>query len=606
MAFCLLLICYTRTFMKTSELFPKTLLTFLLFWFAAVQSNAQTTVDIISAGDTTWSGSYCGVPQTVQFYLNGNCAGYNPGIDSVTVVIRFGDGQDTTLHTMIYPAQTVNPPQSDYFGVYLQHTYQTTGTYSVQYITTGPDGTADTLININELVIHDSCGNIYGKVYNDFNGNCQFDMGIDTAFTSYPVSLMQGTNLIHMQWTDSNGDYFFNEPSGLYDIVVVAQNGIVPSCPTNGIVSINTTVNPVNDIGLVCNNQMDLRSSLWGTRFRPGFTGWLYPNVQNTSCLPVSGSVTLTLDPLTSYVSSTFPPNTVSGNTLTWNFTNLQQGFTQLNAAYITINTSLSAQIGDTVCFTIDVTPTLNDINTANNTFMFCSPVTNSWDPNEKHVAPLGIGNLGITSPDTRLTYTVHFQNTGSDTAYNVAILDTIDASLNIQSIEFLGSSHNMSPAYQGNQIIKFNFYDIMLPDSTTDPSGSQGWLMYSISPVSGLPLGTQVHNTAYIFFDFNHAIITNTTQNTFDVISTKTQNLMLNAEFQLYPNPASDILYIRSVHQTPFDFRLLDLNGREILHSQSKEGDFKQNISTLSDGYYLIILHTDQGVMRYPFVIRK
>lgn len=575
---------------------------FLLLSFSIVR--AQTSVTITTAGDTTWMGSYCGTPDTINIYLNGDCTGYNTSTDSMNILIRFGDGQDTLFKTPIYP---LNPP-SQYFGAYLTHIYQFSGTYSVEYIATGPDGKADTLIKINELFIGDSCGNVSGKVYGDMNSNCQYDAGTDSLIPYYPVRLMQGTNLVSQQWTDANGDYFFTVPTGNYTVEISGHYGFIPTCPTTGIVSLNTSVNPVNNLGVTCGTVFDLATTLWGTRFRPGFQGWLYPNFTNLSCQPVSGTVTLTLDPLTSYVSSTVTPSSVTGNVITWNFNNIANAYNWYNLnnmPQVTVNTSLSAQIGDTVCFTITISPTSGDANPANNTFTFCSPVRNSWDPNEKHVAPLGVGANGITDPGTRLTYTVHFQNNGTDTAYNVAILDTIDADFDLQSIDIIGSSHAMTPNYQGNNVVKFNFNNIMLPDSATNPTGSQGWVSYSIAPKTGLALGTQVKNTAYIFFDFNYAIITNTTVNTYDVISTRRNDLQ-DATFRLYPNPTRSEFFIESIGQETLNtVRLLDLNGRT-LKNWNTPSSSSYSIEGLPDGAYLIQLETPKEVKVIPMMIRR
>jgi uncharacterized repeat protein (TIGR01451 family) len=588
--------------MKNNQL--QKLLLLLFFCIGMRESQAQTSVQITTAGDTTWFGAYCGIPDTINFYLNGSCTGYNTLTDSMDVFINFGDNTDTLLRVPIY-AQ--NPP-TQFFGIYLTHVYYTSGTYSVQYIATGPDGNADTLVHINELFIGDSCGNISGKIYADINGNCVYDTGTDSLIPYYPVYLKQGSTIISMQWSSITGDYFFTAPSGSYTVEVGSHLGFAPSCPTTGIVSMSTSVNPINNIGLTCQTTFDLQSTLWGTRFRPGFTGWLYPNFVNFSCSPVSGSVTLTLDPLTSYVSSTVTPSSVSGNLITWNFTNIQNAynwFNQNNQPLVTIMTNPSAQIGDTVCFTISITPTAGDLNPSNNTFTFCSPVRNSWDPNEKHSSPLGDGNSGMVSPGTRLTYTVHFQNTGNDTAYTVAILDTIDSDFDITTMDIIGKSHAGYPSYQGNNIVKFNFPNIMLPDSGTNVAGSQGWITYSISPKTGLANGTQVRNTAYIFFDFNYAIITNTTVNTYDVIGTGTQDLN-DVLFRLYPNPSQAEFYIENVGQASIQkIELIDISGR-VLKSWDSSHTAAYTVDGLADGSYMIRIETAKETKVIPMLIRR
>jgi hypothetical protein len=70
-----------------------------------------------------------------------------------------------------------------------------------------------------------------------------------------------------------------------------------------------------------------------------------------------------------------------------------------------------------------------------------------------------------------------------------------------------------MQTAMYGH-IVNFKFKDIMLPDSHSNSDSSQGYVQYRVKPKNGLPLGTKIRNTAYIYFDYNDPIVTNTTVN--------------------------------------------------------------------------------------------
>ena len=63
--------------------------------------------------------------------------------------------------------------------------------------------------------------------------------------------------------------------------------------------------------------------------------------------------------------------------------------------------------------------------------------------------------------------------------------------------------------------MVEFNFDNILLPDSIVNEPGSHGYVKYGIKANAGLADFTAVQNTANIYFDFNPAIITNTTSNT-------------------------------------------------------------------------------------------
>ncbi|MEO0405496.1 MAG: hypothetical protein AAF193_11550, partial [Bacteroidota bacterium] len=56
---------------------------------------------------------------------------------------------------------------------------------------------------------------------------------------------------------------------------------------------------------------------------------------------------------------------------------------------------------------------------------------------------------------------------------------------------------------------------DIQLPDSTNNEPESHGLVSFKITPLPDLPVGTVLENTAYIYFDNNEPIITNTTWTT-------------------------------------------------------------------------------------------
>ena len=79
---------------------------------------------------------------------------------------------------------------------------------------------------------------------------------------------------------------------------------------------------------------------------------------------------------------------------------------------------------------------------------------------------------------------------------------------LDLESFEVTGSSHNMKTSLQGN-IITFRFDNILLVDSTTNEPGSNGYVLFSISPIEEIELGSELNNTAHIYFDFNRNLHT-------------------------------------------------------------------------------------------------
>ncbi len=143
--------------------------------------------------------------------------------------------------------------------------------------------------------------------------------------------------------------------------------------------------------------------------------------------------------------------------------------------------------------------------------------VTCAFDPNDKQVIPVGYGSFGAVDISTPwFTYTIRFQNTGTDTARTVVLVDQLDPDLAHTSLQVLGFSHQLTGiSIDAAGEATFRFDDILLPDSAADQLGSQGFLTFRIAPQPGLPHATAITNSAGIHFDLNPPILTNTTVNT-------------------------------------------------------------------------------------------
>lgn len=132
-----------------------------------------------------------------------------------------------------------------------------------------------------------------------------------------------------------------------------------------------------------------------------------------------------------------------------------------------------------------------------------------AYDPNDKQ-----INKDTLIDVDEELIYTIRFQNTGTDTAINVVIKDQLSENLDLESFTFLGASDSSELKLAANGELIFTFNKIMLPDSNVNEPESHGFVKYAIKPRSSLFPGNQIKNTAEIYFDYNPAIITNTTIN--------------------------------------------------------------------------------------------
>ena len=142
---------------------------------------------------------------------------------------------------------------------------------------------------------------------------------------------------------------------------------------------------------------------------------------------------------------------------------------------------------------------------------IFCANATNSYDPNDKAAIPTGLGPEHEIDQSWELDYTIRFQNTGNDVAYEVVIKDTLSENLDLSTLKVNGASHPFTWVLTPQRELIFTFANILLPDSTSNEPESHGYVKYRIFPQADLLPAEVIRNRAGIYFDFNDPIITNT-----------------------------------------------------------------------------------------------
>lgn len=145
-----------------------------------------------------------------------------------------------------------------------------------------------------------------------------------------------------------------------------------------------------------------------------------------------------------------------------------------------------------------------------------CQPIVDSFDPNDKLVLPAGATAQHYTPTGVPLQYQVRFQNTGSDDAYRVVVVDTLAADLDLRTLRVTTATHpyRLAVSGQGRPVLTFTFSNINLPPTSRDEAGSNGFVSFSIQPKAGLAPRTLIENEADIFFDYNPPVRTNRTTN--------------------------------------------------------------------------------------------
>lgn len=202
-----------------------------------------------------------------------------------------------------------------------------------------------------------------------------------------------------------------------------------------------------------------------------------------------------------------------------------------------------------------------------------CQKNIGSYDPNDKTAQPEGYDPaFHFINDNVEIDYKVRFQNTGTDTAFNVVVIDTLSDYLDASSIQMGASSHSYTWSLTNN-ILQVNFNNIMLPDSNINEPLSNGFFRFRVAQKRNNPRGTVIHNTAYIYFDYNPPIITNTT---FHTVGNNFLRINLNAPVltstaatvvRVYPNPIESTATIAVIGQAYAKLELMvyDALGRVI-----------------------------------------
>ncbi len=457
----------------------------------------------------------------------------------------------------------------------------------------------DTINNPNACV---SAKGVAGTFFNDINSDC-LTANNEPGYTNIPIKLFDSSgNFVSSSVSFNNGNFFLSADTGVFTLVMDTVNKpFRPACLSPGIDSVvvltqSTPLIQMVDFAIECKPGFDLGiESVMAA-------GWIFPgqtHVLNVvagdmsswyglDCANgISGIVSLTITGPVTYsgpAPGALTPSTVFNNVITYNipnfsWVNMQQDFRLI------FSTDTTAQAGDIICVNANITPLVGDNDTLNNQYQFCYSVVNSYDPNKKDVYPTNVepGYNGY------FTYTIHFQNTGNAPAFNIRLADTLDAQLDLSTFELLNYSHAVQTYLIGN-ILTFRFNNILLPDSASNPEGSMGFVQYRIKALPGLGLGDVIENTAYIYFDFNAPIVTNTTSN--EYLLPTALNAQVNENvFSVYPNPSQGVFHISSTSKLNQILHLEVFNylGETILRETQSSSSFIIDLSKTMAGVYFV-----------------
>lgn len=447
--------------------------------------------------------------------------------------------------------------------------------------------------------LSENCGNhsISGTIRLDENGNGCETNALDAGLL--PIKLDNGLfNTI--TFTNNLGEYLFNLNEGNYDIELFNLPTYFSANPASTHVTIaGSETNEIVNFCITGNQTIeDLEITQLPTSLaRPGFACHYVVIVKNKGTHTVSNAVvSLTFDhTMQSVVSSSPLSNSNTENQLIYELGNLEPFQSKkINLTMLTFPPPL-VNGGDDLGFNAIINPVQNDFTPNDNAFGLKQVVVNSYDPNDKQV--LQGETIPIEQAEAYLHYLIRFQNTGTASAINVRIEDVLHESLNWNTLQIVGSSHDFRAEITENNQLAFIFNQINLPHEAEDEEGSNGFVAYKIKPIEGLTVGDFITgNEASIFFDFNLPIITNSVA-TEIVNSLNINEFNLNKFVSIYPNPANDVLNIKVKDDLVVEeVQLINLQGRLLV--SVKQNLENINLSGLSSGVYLIKLKTNLGTI--------
>ncbi|MEZ4684978.1 MAG: PKD domain-containing protein [Bacteroidia bacterium] len=391
------------------------------------------------------------------------------------------------------------------------HAYSQSGTYTVQYCVVDTIYGDTSCVSRAVFILGTCADTVSGYLFYDANQDGSYNAG-DAPLGGYPVIINPGGS---MAFADAQGHYEMALAPGTYTVNAANIPNYTNTSPASGNYTHTLSGNFTNqqgDFGYdTLTTSHDLDVWLYCSTPRPGFPHWISVYFSNQGADPVSGTITLSYDPQTTFQYTT-PLNSgvhdPVNHTVSWTFNNLPTGiYRQRVRAWFSLPATVP--LGNVLNNSVRIDPVRGDTDITNNLDACSKTVVGSYDPNDKMVdQPVQIQG------DEWLLYTIRFQNTGTDTAFNVVVRDALDSDLDLGTFQMLGASHQYTLNIEAGNEAVWTFNNILLPDSGTSYDLSQGHIMYRIKPKPGLVPGTNIHNSAAIYFDFNSPIITNTTTN--------------------------------------------------------------------------------------------
>lgn len=458
---------------------------------------------------------------------------------SLTVITHFGDGAS---QTNTFAASTG--------CTQFLHPYASSGVYVVKHVLCNSGVPFD---SVTYSHTYNFCRTMPIKVYHDADANCAYTPSAEPLIVLPSLLSVDSSGIVIDTISLTSGLHYkaYGPIGTVYKFrVVETAAGLVIACPTSGEITRSILLSSSSDtskFGMACSATPGFDFRLF-TSFRAGvhhLGGTIL--AQNMLCTPPTATITMHLSPKYTNDLTFIPtPASVSGTVVTWDASGLSSisPYPFLIKADMEKTPGVLLPYGDTVNTRYFISPLTGDANPSDNAVIRNDTVVSSYDPNMIEVSPSGC----LPPANVKLTYTIHFENTGNAPAYNIYVLDTLSTYLDAASLRILAASAPMDLfTYKlGNRtVVRFDFPNINLPDSAHGQN--TGMVVYSINRKPSLPDGTHIRNRVGIYFDDNPAVLTNTAENTIGCPIASVNEVAQVTKAQVHPNPTTNELIINS-----------------------------------------------------------
>jgi uncharacterized repeat protein (TIGR01451 family) len=330
--------------------------------------------------------------------------------------------------------------------------------------------------------------------------------------------------------------------------------------------------------------------------FRPGFETSIMVTIKNIGTTDADGSFVLNLPTGLTFIQAFPMPASTTADSLIFDIPVIKVG--EIHRIIVHVKTLATAQIGSFLHVNGLLYPVQNDQNPANNAVVLNGEVVGSYDPNDKAVQPKYL-HPDMVHLGERIIYTIRFQNTGNYPASFVRIVDTLSHRLRVPSIDLISASHDFTWSISDRNVLEVFFPNINLPDSITNEPESHGFVKFSVLPDSILQLGDKIDNTAFIYFDFNLPVVTNTVSTEVKIVNTY-EPVIGSLIFEVTPNPGSTNFHLKAskIEPEPVLLTVYDASGKLVLNFgyRSIDTDMPFPYWTPVPGTYIVSLSTNSG----------